>query len=37
MSAVSPSWRSASLEALVEGCELGTIQILHAGGWELTR
>jgi arsenite methyltransferase len=37
MSAVSPSQRSASLEALVESGELGSIQILHPGGLDLTR
>jgi arsenite methyltransferase len=37
MSAVNPSRRSASLEALVESGELRTIQILHPGGLKLTR
>jgi arsenite methyltransferase len=37
MSRVKPTERPASLEALVEGGELGMIQVLHPGGLELTR
>jgi arsenite methyltransferase len=37
MFGVDPNQRPASLEALVESGDLGTIQILHPGGLELTR